>query len=83
VTVGSSGTHSVGVCVYHPNVKLMLSALHINDERHYFMDKIVCFVYNKVINTIIIIIIIIIMIIKMIIKIIIIIIIIKSFIINV
>jgi hypothetical protein len=54
VTVGSSGTHAVCVCVYHQNVKLMLSALHVNDERHCFMDKIVCSVYNKVIYSIII-----------------------------
>jgi hypothetical protein len=47
VTVGSSGTHSVCVYVYHQNVKLMLSAIHINDERHCFMDKIVCSVSNK------------------------------------
>jgi hypothetical protein len=25
----------------------MLSAIHINDERHYFMDKFVCSVSNK------------------------------------
>lgn len=54
MTVGSSGTHAVCVCVYHQNVKLMLSALHINDERNCFMDKIVCSVYNKVIFSIII-----------------------------
>ena len=48
ITVGSSGTHSVGVCIYHQNVKLMLSAIGLADERHLLMDKIVCSVYNKV-----------------------------------
>lgn len=48
ITVGSSGTHSVCVCVYHQNVKLRLAAIHIIDERYYFMDKLVCNVYNKV-----------------------------------
>ncbi|KZS09833.1 Cc8L18.2-like protein [Daphnia magna] len=47
ITVGSSGTHSVCVCVYHQNVKLRLAAIHIIDERYYFMDKLVCNVYNK------------------------------------
>ena len=51
VTVGSSGTHSVCVCVHHQNEKLMLSALHLHDERH-CMSKIVCSVYNKVSKTI-------------------------------
>ncbi|KAI9562528.1 hypothetical protein GHT06_009976 [Daphnia sinensis] len=46
ITVGSSGTHSVCVCVYHQNVKLMLAAIHV-DERHYFMGKLVCSVYNQ------------------------------------
>jgi len=50
ITVGSSGTHSVCVCVYHQNVKLRLVAIHITDERYYFMDKLVCSVYNKVYN---------------------------------
>ncbi len=55
VTVGSSGTHAVCVCVYHQNVKLMLSALYINDLfLHCCMDKIMCSVDNKVIYTIII-----------------------------
>ena len=48
ITVGSSGTHSVCVCVYHQNVKFRLAAIHITDERYYFMDKFVCNVYNKV-----------------------------------
>ncbi|EFX71980.1 hypothetical protein DAPPUDRAFT_111192 [Daphnia pulex] len=47
ITVGSSGTHSVCVCVYHQNVKLRLAAIHITDERYHFMDKLVCNVYNK------------------------------------
>ena len=48
ITVGSSGIHSVCVCVYHQNVNLMLAAIHVTDERHYFMDKLVCSVYNQV-----------------------------------
>lgn len=48
ITVGSSGTHSVCVCIYHQNVKLMLSAIGLCDERHLLMDKVVCSVYNKV-----------------------------------
>ena len=50
MTVGSSATHSVCVCAYHQNLKLMLSALHINDER-YFTDKIVGSVNDKASNT--------------------------------
>ncbi|EFX75283.1 hypothetical protein DAPPUDRAFT_108106 [Daphnia pulex] len=47
ITVGSSGTHSVCVCVYHQNVKLMLSSIGLGEERHLLMDKVVCSVYNK------------------------------------
>ncbi|KZS08330.1 Cc8L18.2-like protein [Daphnia magna] len=45
ITVGSSGTHSV--CVYHHNVKLMLSSIGLSKERHLLMDKVVFSVYNK------------------------------------
>jgi hypothetical protein len=47
ITVGSSGTHLVCVCVYHQNVKLMLSSIGLSEERHLLMDKVVCSVYNK------------------------------------
>ncbi|XP_045030450.1 uncharacterized protein LOC123472639 [Daphnia magna] len=47
ITVGSSGSHSVCVCIYHQNVKLMLSAIGLGEERHLLMDKVVCSVYNK------------------------------------
>lgn len=48
INVGASGTHSVCVCLYHQNVKLMLDALGFSNERHYLMDQLVCSVYNKV-----------------------------------
>jgi hypothetical protein len=47
ITVGSSGSHLVCVCIYHQNVKLMLSAIGLGEERHLLMDKVVCSVYNK------------------------------------
>lgn len=49
INVGASGTHSVCVCLYHQNVKLMLDAAGFMNERHHLMDKLVCSVYNKVI----------------------------------
>jgi hypothetical protein len=49
INVGASGIHSVCVCLYHQNVKLMLDAAGFTNERHYLMDKLVCLVYNKVI----------------------------------
>jgi hypothetical protein len=47
ITVGASGTHSVCVCIYHQNVKLMLSGIGLYDDRHLLMDKVVCSVYNR------------------------------------
>jgi hypothetical protein len=47
ITVGESGTHSVCVCIYHQNVKLILSGIGLYDDRHLLMDKVVCSVYNK------------------------------------
>jgi hypothetical protein len=38
---------AVCICVYHKNVKLRLAAIHITVERYYFIDKLVCNVYNK------------------------------------
>ena len=34
ITVGSQGSHSVCVCKIHQNVKLMISALPLNDNLH-------------------------------------------------
>ena len=31
ILAGASGTHTVCVCVYHENVKLMLDGLHISE----------------------------------------------------
>lgn len=50
INVGASGAHSVCVCLYHQNIKLMLDAIGFLNERQYFMDKLVCSVHNKVYN---------------------------------
>ena len=42
VTVATSGSHSVCVCVYHQNVKLMLDACKFPTDQHSLTDKIVC-----------------------------------------
>ena len=42
VTVTSSGSHSVCVCVYHQNVKLMLDACKFKTDQHTLTEKIVC-----------------------------------------
>lgn len=47
VCVGSSGTHSTCVCVYHKNVKLMLAAIGLDNENQCLMDKLVCDTHNK------------------------------------
>ena len=47
ITVGASGTHTVCVCIYHQNVKLMLSGIGLYDDRHLLMDKVVCSVYSR------------------------------------
>lgn len=47
VCVGSSGTHSTCVCIYHQNVKLMLAAIGLDNEKHYLMDKLVCDTYQR------------------------------------
>lgn len=39
ITIGSSGTNSVCVCIYHQNVKLMLSGVGLSDERHLLWTK--------------------------------------------
>lgn len=46
VTVGSKGIHSVCVCVYHQNVKLMLHAIHMNDYMS-LLRKLVCCVESE------------------------------------
>jgi hypothetical protein len=35
ITVGSRGLHSVCVCIYSQNVKIMLSAIGLGEERHF------------------------------------------------
>ena len=40
ITVGSSGSHSVCVCTYHQNAKLMHSALNISEMIHDLTDLI-------------------------------------------
>ena len=47
ITVGASGTHTVCVCIYNQNVKLMLSGIGLYDDRHLLMDKVVCSVCSK------------------------------------
>ena len=44
ITVGCRGTHSVCVCTFHQNVKLMISALptNISLTYHNLMAKLVC-----------------------------------------
>jgi hypothetical protein len=32
ITVGASGSHTVGVCIYHQNLKLMLSGIGLYDD---------------------------------------------------
>ena len=47
VTVGAAGTHSVCVCTYHQNVKLMLAAIEIPDNYKDLMKIIVCNIESK------------------------------------
>ena len=47
ITVGSSGSHSVCVCTYHQNPKMMLAALNISETIHDLTDWIVCDRENK------------------------------------
>ena len=42
ITVDSSGSHSVCVCVYHQNVKLMLDACKFPTDQHALTEMIVC-----------------------------------------
>lgn len=47
VLPGSSGTHSVCVCKYHQNTKLMIEAVQINATYRDLLDFLVCDVNNK------------------------------------
>ena len=42
VNVATTGSHSVCVCVYHQNVKLMIDACKFKCDQHSLTDKIVC-----------------------------------------
>lgn len=47
VTVGSKGIHSVCVCIYHQNVKLMLHAIHIRDYISLLKNLVCCIESEK------------------------------------
>ena len=47
ITVGASGTHTVCVCTYHQNVKLMISAVELSKDYHELIDMLVCSGANK------------------------------------
>ena len=47
ITVGASGTHTVCVCTYHQNVKLMVSAVELSKDYHELIDMLVCSRANK------------------------------------
>lgn len=47
VTVGSSGTHSVCVCMIHQNVKLMVAGSTIKDDYKCLIQKTVCNLESK------------------------------------
>lgn len=42
VTVNSRGIHSVCVCTYHQNVKLMMQSIHLNTPYQDLLHKLVC-----------------------------------------
>ena len=42
VTVDTTGSHSVCVCIYHQNVKLMIDACKFKTDQHTLTDLIVC-----------------------------------------
>ena len=42
VTVNSHGIHSVCVCIYHQNVKLMMHSIHLNMPYQDLLLKLVC-----------------------------------------
>jgi len=48
VLPGASGTHSVCVCVYHQNVKLMTEALKFNVNYRDLLDFLVCNTENEI-----------------------------------
>ncbi|XP_065665336.1 uncharacterized protein LOC136086777 [Hydra vulgaris] len=47
ITVGASGTHTVCVCTYHQNVKLMINAVELSKDYHELIDMLVCSRANK------------------------------------
>lgn len=47
VLSGSSGTHSICVCVIHQNVKLLLAACEIEETYHELIEYLVCSPENK------------------------------------
>ncbi|XP_012560034.2 uncharacterized protein LOC105846148 [Hydra vulgaris] len=47
VTVGASGMHTVCMCTYHQNVKLIISAVELSKDYHDLIDMLVCSRANK------------------------------------
>ena len=44
---GANGTHSVCVCTYHQNTKLLVEAMNSGDSYKDLLQKLVCFLSNK------------------------------------
>ena len=42
-----SGTHTVYVCTYHQNIKLMVSTIKLSKDYHELIDILVCSSANK------------------------------------
>ena len=47
ITVGASCMHTVYICTYHQNVKLIINTVKLSKYYHEFIDRLVCSRANK------------------------------------